>query len=62
MRQAAAGAHGSARQEAAIMIVAYSSAPTGLVAFALILWGFAARAAMVRGEVDTTTANKILVR
>ncbi len=39
MRQAATGANGSAFQEAAIMVVAYSSAPTGLVAFALILWG-----------------------
>ncbi|TGP55531.1 hypothetical protein EN802_08360 [bacterium M00.F.Ca.ET.159.01.1.1] len=36
----AAGAfHGSAFQEAVIKGVAYSSAPTGLIAFALILWG-----------------------
>lgn len=36
----AAGAfRGSAFQEAVIKIVGYSSAPTGLTAFALILWG-----------------------
>jgi hydroxylaminobenzene mutase len=39
MRLAAGTAHGSAFQEAAIMVVAYSSAPTGLTSFALILWG-----------------------
>ena len=44
IRQAAEGAQGSAFQEAAIMVVAYSSAPTGLVAFALILWGLRAPA------------------
>ena len=33
---------GSAFQETAIMTVAYSSAPTGLIAFALILWGLRA--------------------
>lgn len=36
---AAGPAHGSGFQEAAIMVVAYSSAPTGIVSFALILWG-----------------------
>jgi hydroxylaminobenzene mutase len=36
---AAAGAHGSAFQEAAIAAVAYSSAPTGIASFALIFWG-----------------------
>ena len=30
---------GNAFRETVIMIVAYSSAPTGLIAFALILWG-----------------------
>ena len=30
---------GTAVQEAAITAAAYSSAPTGIVAFALILWG-----------------------
>ncbi|MBZ9842443.1 hypothetical protein LB515_11595 [Mesorhizobium sp. CA15] len=36
----AAGAfHGSAFQETAIKGIGYSSAPTGLIAFALILWG-----------------------
>ena len=39
MPLAAGAAHGSAAQEAAIRIVAYSSAPTGIVAFAIILWG-----------------------
>lgn len=34
------GAHrGTSAQEALITIVAYSSAPTGIVAFVLILWG-----------------------
>jgi hydroxylaminobenzene mutase len=39
MPLAAGAAHGSAFQEAAIGAVAYSAAPTGLIAFALILWG-----------------------
>jgi hydroxylaminobenzene mutase len=39
MPMAARGFHGSSAQEAVIQIVAYSSAPTGLVSFALILWG-----------------------
>jgi (hydroxyamino)benzene mutase len=39
MPMAAAMAHGSASQEAVIKVVAYSSAPTGIVSFALILWG-----------------------
>jgi len=36
---AAGPAHGSAIQEAAITVVLYSGAPTGIVSFALILWG-----------------------
>jgi (hydroxyamino)benzene mutase len=32
-------AHGTAFQETLIKVIAYSSAPTGLTAFALILWG-----------------------
>ena len=36
---AAATAHGTALQEAMIKVVAYSSAPTGILAFALIAWG-----------------------
>jgi hydroxylaminobenzene mutase len=32
-------AHGSAAQETFIKVLAYSSAPTGLIAFALMLWG-----------------------
>jgi hydroxylaminobenzene mutase len=39
MPLAAGTARGSASQEAAIRVVAYSSAPTGIVSFALILWG-----------------------
>ncbi len=39
MRIAAGAEHGSAFQELAIMVVAYSSAPPGLISFALILWG-----------------------
>ena len=39
MPMAAGTAHGSALQELIIKIVAYSSAPTGIVSFALILWG-----------------------
>ena len=31
--------HGTAFQETFIKILSYSSAPTGLIAFALILWG-----------------------
>jgi hydroxylaminobenzene mutase len=32
-------AHGSVFQETFIKVLAYSSAPTGLTAFALVLWG-----------------------
>ncbi len=39
MPLAAGAAHGSAFQEALIRGVAYSSGPTGLISFALILWG-----------------------
>jgi (hydroxyamino)benzene mutase len=39
MPLAAGVAHGTAVQETAIRVVAYSSAPTGLLAFTLILWG-----------------------
>jgi hydroxylaminobenzene mutase len=39
MPLAAGVARGSDMQEAAIRIVAYSSAPTGIISFALILWG-----------------------
>lgn len=39
MTQAAGPAHGSPFQEQVIQIVAYSSAPTGIIAFALALWG-----------------------
>jgi (hydroxyamino)benzene mutase len=39
MPLAAGSARGSALQETVIMVVAYSAAPTGIIAFALILWG-----------------------
>ncbi len=39
MPLAAGAAHGSTFQEAVIKGIAYSSAPTGLISFALILWG-----------------------
>ena len=39
MPMAAAMANGTSMQEAVIKIVGYSSAPTGIVSFALILWG-----------------------
>ena len=39
MPMAAGVAHGSPTQEGVIRVVAYSSAPTGIVSFALILWG-----------------------
>ncbi len=39
MRLAAGAAHGSPLQEDAIKVVSYSSAPTGLISFFLILWG-----------------------
>lgn|SRR5262245_6967638 len=39
MPLAAGIAHGSDFQETIIKVVAYSSAPTGIVSFALILWG-----------------------
>jgi hydroxylaminobenzene mutase len=40
---------GSALQEAAIKAVAYSSAPTGIISFALILWGLRMPARRGRG-------------
>ena len=39
MAMAAGVAHGTPVQEGIIKAVGYSSAPTGIVAFALILWG-----------------------
>jgi (hydroxyamino)benzene mutase len=39
MPLAAGPAHGSAFQEQVIKVVAYSSAPTGIVSFGTILWG-----------------------
>ena len=39
MTLAAGQAHGTPMQEMIIMLVAYSSAPTGIVSFVLILWG-----------------------
>jgi hydroxylaminobenzene mutase len=42
IRLAAGPARGSAFQETVIMIMAYSSAPPGIVSFAIILWGLRA--------------------
>jgi (hydroxyamino)benzene mutase len=39
MPLAAGGAHGSSAQEIATAVLAYSSAPTGIITFAIILWG-----------------------
>jgi hydroxylaminobenzene mutase len=39
MPLAAGAAQGTAEQETMIRVIAYSSAPTGIGAFALILWG-----------------------
>src|SRR4051812_28012157 len=50
MPLAAGSAHGTAIQENVIKGVAYSSAPTGLLAFALVLWGF--RHARIESEDD----------
>jgi (hydroxyamino)benzene mutase len=44
MPLAAGAAHGSSWQETTITLIAYSSAPTGLVSFALMLWGLRGRA------------------
>jgi hydroxylaminobenzene mutase len=39
MPLAAGAAHDTPLRELTIKVVAYSSAPTGLISFALILWG-----------------------
>jgi (hydroxyamino)benzene mutase len=43
MPLAAGLAHGTDNQEILIKVIAYSSAPTGLVSFALLLWGLRVR-------------------
>lgn len=45
MTLAAGASHGSAFQELVIRFVAYSSAPTGIISFAIILWGLRHKAA-----------------
>ena len=40
---AAQGARGSDFQETVIQVVTYPAAPTGIIAFALILWGLRAQ-------------------
>jgi hydroxylaminobenzene mutase len=47
---AAGAAHGSAFQETAIQVVAYSAAPTGITAFALILRGLRVAAPQPQGR------------
>ena len=49
MPLAAGAAHGSAFQEAVIKGVAYSSGPTGLISFGLVLWGLRLPAAAPGG-------------
>ena len=44
---AAQGARGSDFQEAVIQAVIYPAAPTGIVAFALILWGLRAESGSI---------------
>jgi (hydroxyamino)benzene mutase len=51
MALAAGAAHGSAVQEAVIKSVAYSSAPTGLTSFALMLWGLRMANAQLENDV-----------
>jgi (hydroxyamino)benzene mutase len=45
MPLAAGVAHGTGFQEAVIKVVAYSSAPPGIISFVLILWGLRGKAA-----------------
>jgi hydroxylaminobenzene mutase len=45
MPMAAGTAHGTSIEEGVIKVVGYSSAPTGIVSFALILWGLRTPAA-----------------
>jgi hydroxylaminobenzene mutase len=49
MSLAAGMAHGSALQENVIKLLAYSSAPTGLISFVLIFWGLRANGARSAG-------------
>jgi hydroxylaminobenzene mutase len=48
---AAGAAHGSWVQEGSIKYLAYSSAPTGIGSFAIVLWG-------LRGNADHRTEGK----
>jgi hypothetical protein len=50
MPLAAGAAHGSDLEELAIKVVAYSSAPTGIISFALILWGLRIVESPTRGS------------
>jgi hydroxylaminobenzene mutase len=50
MPLAAGAAHGSTFQEAVIKGVAYSSAPTGITSFALVLWGLRMRSPQSLGD------------
>jgi (hydroxyamino)benzene mutase len=52
MPLAAGAARGSAFQETVIAVVAYSSAPTGLISFALIFWGLRAVEHTVREKAE----------
>jgi len=48
MPLAAGGARGSDFQEAVIQLVIYPAAPTGIISFALILWGLRGKASSSR--------------
>jgi hydroxylaminobenzene mutase len=47
---AARGAHGSDFQEAVVQLVIYPAAPTGIISFALILWGLRQMESTSRGN------------
>ena len=48
MPLAAGGVRGSDFQEAVIQLVIYPAAPTGIISFALILWGLRGKASSSR--------------
>src|SRR5262245_11306414 len=61
-------AHGSAFQEGTIRLMAYSSVPTGLISFTLILWSLrsknviAGTSASHVGQVSLVTARQMVTR
>jgi (hydroxyamino)benzene mutase len=55
-------AHGSAFQEAVIKVVLYSGAPTGIISFALILWGLRMESAEPGGHGPLDLADAIRMK